>query len=392
MLIALFAAAPAWTQTAGGQVVSANAPETGAQTDPERDAALARFVHAMNFYPMFKRKMEMLYSDGNEHDPALERITSEVFPETWVNQILVDFYRPVLAKVSNKDLESGTKFLLTSAGKKFAAQAVHEAEGGQWPAPTWTPAEREAVLRFNLSPAGMALSQAGAGTVGINSEKLGEQMGKERVAALMTAAQAKFAAMNDADFEVEADKLRNGAADASVVEQLAVIKEYTERSMRRMAGVFSGIEPLMRHTSNIQPKEMVTKEDLASLRKDLQAIDDAYVRANEGLQMGAQFLQDVVPLLTLPVGLKRTMQGIVDKLKNPAEDMVRLVAAVQETTAATRALLDFTESHTSTITLGNNGKLNFANQADLDTFLSLAGNVDGARNRLREMGQSTKKK
>ena len=381
----------AYAQSGGAVYTPSGAADTKPQADPEHEAALVRFVQAMNLYSGFKLAMAQMYADGNANDPDLQRFNNEVFPESWINQALVDIYRPILAKVSRKDLDASTKFLLSPVGKKFVEQAMHDSDAVKAAAPKWTPAEREAVMRFNLSNAGMALEQAGAGIGQGSSKKLGEQMGKTRVDALLATAKAKYDAMSDADFYAEATRLRNGATDIGVVDQLTIVGVYAERSMNPLKTAFSDVQPAMNHAMSLPPKDMTSKEGLASLRRDLQAVDDTYVRANEGLQMAAQDLQAFVPVLTLPSGLRRIMQNSLDgSLKKPAENMAKLAGTVQETTAATRVLLDFTESHAATITMDKDGKLQFGKQADLDSFRTLAGNIDTARNKLRDVAASMK--
>jgi hypothetical protein len=364
--------------------ISISASNSG---DTEHDAAIVRLVQAMGIYP-FAREMwgDMFGTPGQDNDPALDRFMNEVLPESWVCESLAKMFKPALAGLSRKEIDDAAKFYQSPVGKKVMQVIFRQLSEGKrvdMYAEKWSPAERAAIIRFANSPAGLAgdkLMSADA------SESLGEKMGAERVKDVLNAAQVKYAGLNDADLQAEADKVRDGSSKAEILAQLAVIKEYNDRLEKRQMEALAGVKPIMAHVNSQLFKDIPAQQNFAQVRDEMQKIDDTFAQAGRAMQDMVTFTTESMSALPAPQGLKKIWQNAIDtKLSAANNAMTNLTSTVHDVMDKMRELVDFLEAHQANISVDKDGKRLFANKDDLAAFQELVTQLDAAREKLRNV-------
>jgi hypothetical protein len=393
MVLGLSANEIAYSQSAQPGTDSSASPAVSAN-ETAHHAALLRMVRAMNLYPFAKQMWSTTFgTPGQANDPVLDRFLNEVLPEDWVYESMTEVFKPAFTGVSSRDLDDAARFLQSPVGKKYMQVVFTQMQAGKpvdLASQKWTPAERIAITKFSLSPVGVASGKM----MGEEAAKaLGEKLGAQRMTELLSAAQAKYAVMDDIDLQREADRVHDGNSQAGIMEQLAVIKECNDRSGRHQAEALAAIRPVMVHMGSLQPQEVLTQQSFTQVRNEMQKADDTFAQAAQAVQYMVTYTTESMTVMVAPQGLKKIWMSSLDaKLSEANNTMSGLTSTVHNLNVEMRALVDFLEAHKAGISINKEGKLIFANKDDLAAYQGLATRLDDARQKLRNQANQVKSK
>lgn len=344
------------------------------EIDPAHDAALADLLRAFAFPVRFKTAMSKEFGGSREYDyQVVDNFILQAFPDAWVLDTLLKQYRPIFNEISTEDIKLATAFLQTTAGKKITeGQELTSSE----------PLESD---HANGEASRLAMVRVNNAMRYADNRWIVELAVKSRVNELLEAAQTNFSRLSDIELETRMGSLHSGHSGTGVIEDMAMLKEHSERFSRQQQIALNGVVPILIHFASMRSKDMLSKEASTPFRKDLQTISKIHSDAAKAVQTEIAYFVECTKQVRAPDGLKKKiLSEMIAYLDAYGKVLSDQSTAVGQYCQEELALMNFVESVGTGIGIDQSGSFVFASQVDFDTFRALSGRVELARKKISE--------